>query len=72
MNQALQYGTPLADALKLIASDSRQYYFLELEEWVGKIPAKMSFPLVVFIMLPVVAIIIAPIMLNLMQTLGGI
>ncbi|MEZ9338322.1 type II secretion system F family protein [Vibrio splendidus] len=72
MNQALQYGTPLADALKLIASDSRQYHFLELEEWVGKIPAKMSFPLVVFIMLPVVGIIVVPIMLSLKQTLGGL
>ncbi|PMM58250.1 type II secretion system F family protein [Vibrio splendidus] len=72
MNQALQYGTPLAEALKLIASDSRQYHFLELEEWVGKIPAKMSFPLVVFIMLPVVGIIVVPIMLSLKQTLGSL
>ncbi|MEZ8697973.1 type II secretion system F family protein [Vibrio lentus] len=72
MNQALQYGTPLAEALKLIASDSRQYHFLELEEWVGKIPAKMSFPLVILIMIPFVIIIIAPIMLTLKQTLGGL
>ncbi|MEZ9417255.1 type II secretion system F family protein, partial [Vibrio sp. 10N.286.49.E1] len=41
-------------------------------EWVGKIPAKMSFPLVVFIMLPVVGIIVVPIMLSLKQTLGGL
>ncbi|MEZ9535196.1 pilus assembly protein [Vibrio lentus] len=72
MNQALQYGTPLAEALKLIASDSRQYHFLELEEWVGKIPAKMSFPLVILIMIPFVIIIVAPIMLTLKQTLGGL
>ncbi|MCZ8502320.1 type II secretion system F family protein [Vibrio lentus] len=71
MNQALQYGTPLAEALKLIASDSRQYHFLELEEWVGKIPAKMSFPLVILIMIPFVIIIVAPIMLTLKQTLGA-
>ncbi|MGF1753184.1 type II secretion system F family protein [Vibrio makurazakiensis] len=72
MNQALQFGTPIAQALSLIASDSRQYHFLELEEWVGKIPAKMSLPLVVLIMLPVVVMIVAPIMLSLMQTLGGL
>ncbi|WP_261886621.1 type II secretion system F family protein [Vibrio pomeroyi] len=72
MNQALQYGTPLAEALKLIASDSRQYHFLELEEWVGKIPAKMSFPLVILIMIPFVIIVVAPIMLTLKQTLGGL
>ncbi|GEM75719.1 type II secretion system F family protein [Vibrio sagamiensis] len=72
MGQALQYGTPMAEALKLIASDSRQYHFLELEEWVGKIPAKMSFPLVFFIMLPVVGIVVVPIMLSLTQALGGL
>lgn len=71
MNQALQYGTPLAEALKLIASDSRQYHFLELEEWVGKIPAKMSFPLVILIMIPFVIIVVAPIMLTLKHTLGA-
>ncbi len=72
MNQALQFGTPIAQALSLIASDSRQYHFLELEEWVGKIPAKMSLPLVVLIMLPVVVMIVAPIMLSLLQTLGSL
>ncbi|WP_394126461.1 type II secretion system F family protein [Vibrio hepatarius] len=70
MSQALKFGTPMADALKLIAADNRQYHMLELEEWVGKIPAKMSFPLVVFIMLPVVVIIVAPMVLSLFQTLG--
>jgi len=70
MSQALKFGTPMSEALKLIASDSRQYHLLELEEWVGKIPSKMSFPLVVFIMLPVVVIIVAPIVLSLFDTLG--
>lgn len=70
MSQALKFGTPMAEALKLIASDNRQYHMLELEEWVGKIPAKMSFPLVVFIMLPVVVIIVAPMVLSIFQTIG--
>lgn len=70
MAQALKFGTPMAEALKLIASDNRQYQMLELEEWVGKIPAKMSFPLVVFIMMPVVVIIVAPMVLSLFQTIG--
>ncbi|WCE28702.1 type II secretion system F family protein [Vibrio sp. SCSIO 43137] len=69
MSQALQYGTPLSKALGLIASDNRQYQLLELEEWVGKIPAKMSFPLVIFIMMPVVVIIVAPVVLRLLESL---
>ncbi|NOI67414.1 type II secretion system F family protein [Vibrio sp. 99-8-1] len=72
MNQALQFGTPIAQALNLIASDSRQYHLLELEEWAGKIPAKMSLPLVVLIMVPVVVMMVAPTMLSLFKTLGSL
>lgn len=72
MIQAQQFGTPMAKALNLIAADSRQYHFLELEEWVGKIPAKMSIPLVLLIMLPVVVVIVAPVVLSLLKTLGGL
>ncbi|RSD32436.1 type II secretion system F family protein [Vibrio pectenicida] len=69
MSQALKFGTPLSKALSLIAADSRHYQLLELEEWAGKIPAKMSFPLVVLIMLPVVILIVAPVVLSLFETL---
>ncbi|GLT19112.1 hypothetical protein GCM10007938_28940 [Vibrio zhanjiangensis] len=69
MSQALKFGTPLSQALSLMAADSRHYQLLELEEWAGKIPAKMSFPLVVLIMLPVVVMIVAPVVLSLFETL---
>ena len=72
MCQALKFGTPLSQALSLIAADSRHYQLLELEEWAGKIPAKMSFPLVVLIMLPVVVMIVAPVVLSLFDTLESL
>lgn len=70
--QAEKYGSPIAKTLRLIASDSRQNQYLALEEQVGKIPAKMSMPVVVLIMLPVVVIIVAPTFIQLLTTLGDL
>jgi len=70
--QAEKYGSPIAKTMRLIASDSRQNQYLALEERVGKIPAKMSMPVVVLIMLPVVVIIVAPTFIQLLTTLGDL
>ncbi|MCW0469730.1 hypothetical protein OH492_14260 [Vibrio chagasii] len=61
------------DALKLIASDIASIPLLRTGRygW-GKIPVKMSFPLVVFIMLPVVGIIVANHVVSLYTNSGGL
>lgn len=71
LSQAEKYGSKIAPTMRLIASDSRQYQYLRLEERVGKIPAKMSLPVVVLIMLPVVVLIVAPTIIALLDSLGG-
>lgn len=68
--QAEKYGSPIGQTMRLIAADSRQNQYLALEERVGKIPAKMSMPVVVLIMIPVVVIIVAPTFIQLLTTLG--
>ena len=70
LSQAEKYGSPIAKSMRLIASDSRQHQFLSLEEKVGKIPAKMSMPLVVLVMIPVVVLIVAPTIIALMTSIG--
>ncbi len=72
LSQAEKYGSPIAPTMRLIASDSRQYQYLKLEERVGKIPAKMSMPVVVLVMLPVVVLIVAPTVIALLNSLGGL
>lgn len=72
LSQAEKYGSKIAPTMRLIASDSRQYQYLRLEERVGKIPAKMSLPVVVLIMLPVVVLIVAPTIIALLDSLGGL
>lgn len=72
LSQSEKYGSKIASTMRLIANDSRQYQYLRLEEKVGKIPAKMSLPVVLLIMLPVVVLIVAPTIIALLDSLGGL
>ncbi|KWU01479.1 type II secretion system F family protein [Vibrio toranzoniae] len=58
--QNLQYGTSVAHVLSDLAEDMRKVQILTVEEKVGKLSAKMSVPLILFIMFPIVILILAP------------
>ncbi|NOI93290.1 type II secretion system F family protein [Vibrio splendidus] len=58
--QNLQYGTSVASVLSDLAEDMRKVQILTVEEKVGKLSAKMSVPLILFIMFPIVILILAP------------
>ncbi|RMX06852.1 type II secretion system F family protein [Corticibacter populi] len=67
--QAERYGTPLAQALRTIAEESRSRLILELEERAGKLPAQLSVPLMTLILPPVVAIVATPALMRVIRTL---
>ena len=67
--QAEQFGTPLAQALHNIAAESRSTLILTLEERAGKLPARLSLPLMTFILPPVVAIVAAPALMRVIRSL---
>ena len=58
--QNLQYGTSVAQTLSDLAEDMRKVQILTVEEKVGKLSAKISVPLILFIMFPIVILILAP------------
>lgn len=60
LNQSLQYGSSIYTVLTTLAVDIREVQMLNLEEKIGKLAAKMSVPLILFIMLPIVILITAP------------
>ncbi|WP_064604974.1 type II secretion system F family protein [Photobacterium sp. J15] len=60
LNQSLQYGSSVGPVLSSLASDIREITIMELEEKIGKLGAKMSLPLIAFIMVPIIVLIIAP------------
>lgn len=68
LNQSLQYGSSIYDVLSNLAKDIREVHMLDLEEKIGRLAAKMSIPLILFIMFPIVILITAP---GIMRMLGG-
>ena len=56
ISQSLQYGTPLSQALRSIATELRRESIIKLEERAHKLGAKMLVPMVLF-MLPAMFII---------------
>jgi tight adherence protein C len=72
LNQSLQYGTPLGDALRAIAEELRRDRITRLEARAHKLGAKLTIPMVIF-MLPAMFVILGggP-GLDLMHSLRGI
>jgi len=60
LNQSLQYGTSIYGVLTTLSADIREVQLLQVEEKIGQLAAKMSIPLIVFIMVPIVILIAAP------------
>ncbi|WP_035385007.1 type II secretion system F family protein [Ferrimonas futtsuensis] len=58
--QNLQYGTSIAKVLSDLSEDMRRMQVLSVEEKIGKLSAKMSVPLILLIMFPIVILILAP------------
>lgn len=58
--QNLQYGTSISNVLSSLAEDMRKMHVLGMEERIGKLSAKMSIPLILLIMFPIVILILAP------------
>ena len=67
LNQSLQYGSSIYEVLTNLSSNVREIQMLELEEKVGKLSAKMSVPLVLFIMFPIVILITVPSFMRMMN-----
>jgi len=72
MSQSLQYGTPLSQALRSIAGDLRRERITKLEERAHKLAAKLTVPMVLF-MLPAMFVIMgASSFLHLIRAFSGI
>ncbi|OLQ81642.1 pilus assembly protein TadC [Photobacterium proteolyticum] len=67
LSQSLQYGSSVGPVLANLSAEIREINMMELEEKIGKLGAKMSIPLIIFIMVPIVVLIAAP---GIMRMLG--
>ena len=63
--QTIRYGTPLTQALRVLAAEMRQARVLALEEKAAKLPALLSLPLMLLIMPAVFIVTAGPAVLGL-------
>lgn len=69
ISQSLQYGTPLSQALRSIAADLRRERITKLEERAHKLGAKLTVPMVLFLLPAMFVILGGGPMLNLLSAL---
>ena len=71
LSQTLRYGTPLAQALRALASDMRQERMLRIEEKAIRLPALLIGPLILFILPALFIALIGPSVIELGKSFGS-
>jgi tight adherence protein C len=72
VSQSLQYGTPLSQALRSIAADLRRERITKLEERAHKLSAKLTIPMVLFLLPAMFVILGASSFLHLVHTFSSL
>jgi tight adherence protein C len=72
ISQSLQYGTPLSQALRSIAVDLRQERITKLEERAHKLGAKLTIPMVLFLLPAMFVVLGGSPFLHLIRTFSNI
>lgn len=68
--QTERYGTPLAQALRVLASEMRTERMLKAEEKAARLPALMTLPMMVFILPPLFVVLVGPAILRTIDSLS--
>jgi tight adherence protein C len=68
--QTLRYGTPLAQALRVIAGEMRADALIQLEERANQLPALLTVPMMLFIMPTIFLVVGGPAALQLIDALS--
>ena len=67
--QTEKYGTPIAQALRVLSTEFRQKRMMKAEEKAAKLPALMTVPMIICILPTLFIVILSPAILRLMDTL---
>ncbi len=71
ISQTLRYGTPLAQALRVAASDLRNDALILLEERAGRLPVLLTIPMILLILPTVFLIVGGPSVLQAIDAFSG-
>ncbi len=67
--QTEKYGTPIGQALRVLSKEFRTERMLRAEQKAAQLPALMTIPLIVFILPTLFIIVLAPAIINIMDTM---
>lgn len=70
--QTERYGTPLAQALRVLASELRVTRLMKAEEKAARLPAIMTIPMILFILPTLFIVLIGPAALDIIDSLSGL
>lgn len=70
LSQTLRYGTPLSQALRILANEMRTNRLLIFEAKAGKLPVVLTVPMILFILPCIFFVVGGPAFVNLFQTTG--
>ena len=72
LNQAIRFGTPLADSMRVLAAEMRTVRLARLEERAARLPVLLTIPLVLFILPSLFMVIGTPVALRIMDALKNV
>ncbi len=70
--QTERYGTPLAQALRVLSFEMREERMLKAEEKAARLPAILTVPMIIFILPPLFIVLIGPAILRTIDNLSRI
>ena len=69
LNQAIRFGTPLAESMRILAAEMRAARLARIEERAARLPVLLAIPLALFILPSLMMVISTPVALRLADTL---
>ena len=67
--QAVRYGTPLANSLRVLSHEFREERMLKAEAKAARLPALLTVPMIIFILPPLFVVLIGPAILDIIDAL---
>jgi tight adherence protein C len=67
--QTEKYGTPLAQSLRILATEFRNDRLMRAEEKAARLPAVLTVPMIIFILPPLFVVLLGPAVLKIIDTL---
>lgn len=72
LEQTEKFGTPLAQALRVLSAEQRQDRMMRAEERAARLPAIMTVPLITFILPALVIVVMGPAILRIIDALAKV